>query len=404
MLLRPLAIMLCTAATLAAELPQSYKPYLKDGKPSSSFSIRYRGALCVITPNLSTDKNAKPTFTKADDSSVKLTGGKSIRQSKSTIHIFRHSRLNPTFPFKPDFKLSAKDRIVAISPDGKRDAGYLLYNPGNLTPYSPNMGPIPLMVITDKEDYKLRLKPGSPVFLEKTGQLIGSVAPTYSITNKNELYFASDCYYFEPLRLDTVNVPKPIRAKHLAGVPFRKSIDKNNFRWLLPDQIWMQDLNAKSSSSIVPAPDHSNILRPDTPFLYRASLSNTKAYKSRPAKTILTLSGETLEIHQPSSKPHKLLQLLTQAYGKPALYSAYVKEPNKKSGAIFEAYWKLPAHTISLEYSHGIFSIHGYITLQKGSSNENLIQSSKYRPTSKAPSDIIKAYDKWLTDSTKLKS
>jgi len=392
-------LILCITAV--ATPPEKYQALKSESPEKTSFSFNYRGALCVVTP-LNKLKPFMPKEFTVDTAGKQTTIKPSnvLKLPNSCVQIFKSSKVPATFDFNADFTLKNQERVVAISPDGLKDAGILQYSAAIGEDYHSSNGPIILTVVTDKEDEAARLPAGCPVFRERDGALIGVVRYKYSPMSYSTYHHANN-YSFETLSLPGVKNPKPALAiKSLAGIPFKKTVSDDCFRWIFPKLVFTHQgdwSDTKLPYNQYGVSDEYNkgkaYLYDDRPLFQ--SLSSSKS-SGELAKT-LTFHGEIPSDFYQYPKFNRALTSLLKSLGKPKRFAAHFKTPNKAYGSLFVVQWQIGKKFVTLAVKRGMnMMVTLYIHPEKSSIVTYRLRDIKL---SSAPRDVVSAYQKWLREA-----
>lgn len=394
-----LFFVLVSSSSVVAQLGPKlkYQSFQKDGEPSPAFVVHHRGAMCLVTSKddyFPPEKGSAGLFTFEGKGNLPTKSAKVYRQPFTEVFIFGKTKFEAALSYDPDFSIKTKTKVAAISPDGKVDSGFVLVNPGLGEDYRPQMGVIRLMVVTDSEEYKDRLPPGSPVIETSTGKVLGIVAPTY-LQHQREPYQASNRFEFEPLCLPTGKKLKPPPVKSLAGLPFQKAVNKEDFRWLFPASLWDYDITndpKKIERSLVDYKDHQFIMREDTPFLRKIFVIKEDGQRTQR----ILAQGSNAPDHCRFYKAEKLLGLLLEAFGMPSGFTDQIPgDFNEKGMALV---WDFPGGSVTLKYGFdaGVMQVEMELAPapKKGSGVKRHPFLSKHLVA--APEDIEGAYFAWL--------
>lgn len=386
---------------LHAEEAYQFGKYQADGKDSPAFVIKYRGKSCLIAPRDMMGAVKGQKFSTAAGKALAI--GHTLEQRYLSVHILKSSQVKEDLSYVPDLELKVGDEIFSVGPNGKKDEGKLLFNQANGPAYTSDMGSVVLTVLTEDKTGKTRLPSGCPVFLKRTGQLLGVVVVGRSVREPYEYFEHPEYFKFQTLCLPATTKQKPKMMDTIAGVPFNKPVELDSYRWLMPTLAFQLKLGMNKEDrakvlvdkkgGVISYRDHTYSVRDDAPFLATMRLD------SGPRGTALkmvTFSGHTNPEIGRFYKVEKLLKSLTESYGPPSLYTDTYTPGSDSQNARMIMHWMIGEQSITLHLHYGVLQMHGYLHVSSERSNPFIKGVAKKHRLGKPPADLNKAYFSWL--------
>lgn len=405
--MRLLLIILSSLLPCGAEEALSYAAFQNEGGAYPAFGVSHRGSLCIVTALHPGDGGKAASFSLPKGQQFSSAQAKTYQQPGTSVYIFGKKEFTQAVPYDPEFQLKAKDRLVAVSPEGKRIEGFLLYNPANGSDYSSDMGPLSLTVITDDKTMENIAAPGWPVFSVGSGKVVGTVVVRRSVVKPHNPVELPGQFLFEPLCLPTGKKPEPQMMNAYGGLPFDKPVVRDVFRWLLPDCLWdlevgmsreaLEQKRGKLGSFRENFSDHSFQLRADTPICYEVQYHPGPDKESRGRIVEIELEGTAKSSLGEYPKAEKLVSALEQVFGKPRLFTSSF-DPTGNANTRFIGHWLCGERSLTLRLSYYPPDVSAQIVIGEAKTNTLFNGVHKVHKMGQAPASMVVAYKSWLAD------
>ena len=389
----------------AAAEDLSYAALTRDDGSFPGYGVNHRGALCVVTAADPGDDGKATVFDFPKGLRFDTAKAKAFQQPSSNVYIFGNTEFPSAVPYEPEFELKAGDRLVAVSPDGSKVEGKLMYNPANGEGYSSFMGPVDLDIFTDDENAEPDVFPGSPVFSAGSGNVVGTVVVRRSVVKPYHPVRLPGRFRFEPLCLPTGEKREPEMMAAYGGVAFAKPLQKDVFRWLLPGCLWdlevgmstetLEEKRGKLGSFREDFKDHMFVIREDTPVCYQVQYIPGPDKESRGRIVEIKLHGSTNSYLGGYPKAEKLVAALEQAFGKPRLFTSSL-DGTGLAGNQFAAHWLAGDRSITLRMLREPIAISAYLVISESKTSTQLDMMLKKQKLGSAPASMVAAYKDWV--------
>lgn len=408
----------------AAEVPAGYTALDRDGSPSPAFSVEHRGALCVITTTdpAAAPRDARSVFSSAGGPRIDTAQARTYRHGDIAVFIVPGANSPHSLAYEPAFTLKSGEALVALSPQGKRIEGKLLYHPGNGGDYSSSFGSVRLLVITAEESADYLAGSGWPVFSMESGRLVGTVVARPSVMPPHQPAEVWGQFDFEPLCLPTGEKPEPRPRDSYGGLKLAQPLDESEFRWLLPACLWDVGVGIQRDELVrkrgaldglrEPYRDHTFLIRDDTPVCYEVQyLTGGSPRVGRPKSdpverdriTEIELSGNTNPVRGEHAKAERFVAVLEKAFGKPRLFSRSWA-PQDRNHKQFIAHWILGERSMTLRLTNELLGVSARIVISETRRTSLLDQIWPLHQPGEAPPSLVAAYKEWIAEQKKIRS
>jgi hypothetical protein len=404
-------------------VPAGYTAFDRDGASSPAFTVEHRGALCVITTDpTDAPPDARPVFSSVGGPRIETAQARIYPHGETKVFIVPGAKSPHSLAFDPEFTLKAGEALVALSPQGKRIEGKLLYHPGNGGDYSSSFGPVRLLVITAEESRDYLAGFGWPVFSRESGRLVGTVVARPSVIPPHRPAELWGQFDFEPLCLPTGEKPEPRLRDSYGGLPLVQPIDESEFRWLLPTCLWEvgvgigRDELEKKRTGLdglrEPYRDHTFLIRNDTPVCYEVQyitggspiLGRPKSDPADRNRIIeIALGGTTNSVRGEYPKAERLVAVLEKAFGKPRLFSRSWA-PSERTGKHFIAHWILGERSMTLRLSNEMLDVSARIVISETRRTSMIDHIWPQHQPGEAPPSLVAAYKEWIAEQKRARS
>ncbi len=384
----------------------AYDAFSHDGGGVTGYAVTHRGALCIVTPNLPDQEMKGGTFASPSGQKFNVANATAIGQPGTRIHVFPKTSYPKSLPYEAEFKMMAKDRLVAVSPDGKKVEGAFYYHPANGEDYSSIMGPVCLTVFTDNPDVEPAVQPGWPVYAKETGKLVGTVIVRRSIVKPYGPVTLGGQYNFEPLCLPTGEKKVPELMDSYGGVKFAKPVDRGIFRWLLPACLW--DVEVGTTKDALSAKrgkldggreifkeDTQFTLRHDTPVCRDIQYVAGEDKGSRDRIVEIKLKGDAKMHLGEYPTALRMVTALVEALGEPSLVKSTYDRAST-GGRQFVAHWIRGDRSLTLQMALYSPEVHTEITISETKTSKALESVMKSQQLTKGGQGTLEAYKKWI--------
>lgn len=385
---------------------EAYDAFSHDGGGLTGYAVSHRGALCIVTPILPDQELKGGAFTLPSGQKYPVAKATAFVQPATSIHIYPKVDFPKALPYAPDFKLKAKDRLVVVSPDGKKVEGAFYYHPANCEDYSSFFGPVNLTIFTDTPDMDAAVKPGYPVYVKDTGKLVGTVVVRHSVIKPYNPVNIPGQINFEPLCLPTGEKKNPELREAYGGVVCRRPVDKGIFRWLLPACLWDLEVGITKEELAAKRPnldgsrenfkeDTPFTLRFDTPVCREVQYIGGSNKDNRDRIVEIKLEGDA-KIHLgefPAAL--RMVSALVEAFGEPSLLKA-PQDAASPGGKQFVAHWLSGDRSLTLQMDRYSTEVRTQITISGTKISTALESVKKNHPLAKGSQGAVDAYKKWI--------
>ncbi|MGJ8643560.1 MAG: hypothetical protein ACSHX9_09150 [Luteolibacter sp.] len=393
------------ALPLATAEEFSYAAFTRDGESFPGYGVSHRGALCIVTAVNPSDEGNDTLFDFQEGKRFDVAQAKTYQQPSSSVFIIGGADFPHAVAYEPEFVLKAGDRLVAVSPEGKKVEGDLMYNPANGEDYHSTMGPLNLNIFIDDKDAFPGAGAGWPVFSVESGNAVGTVVIRRSVVKPYDPVELPGRFQFEPLCLPTGDKGETEKMTAYGGIPLVKPLPKQAFRWLLPGCLWdvevgmsretLEAKRGKLSSLREDFKDHMFIIREDTPVCYRVQYVPGRDKENRDRIVEIQLEGYTNSHLGEFPKAEKLIAGLEQAFGKPRLFTTSL-DATGLAGRQFAAHWLCGDRSVTLRMLRGPIEISAYVVISESKTSTLLDMIMKKQKLGTAPASMVEAYKDWL--------